>query len=97
MKYILILSIILLTGCSTLNTKEEQSVIVNNKTKTATMYPDNNYLSYCGNFSKIENGTFAEFYEKRVLDSKTLKECYDKHKYLSDFINDLIKQDKDSK
>ncbi len=97
MKYIIIISLLLLSGCSTFSTKEEQSVIVNNKTKTATLYPEDKYLSYCGKFSKIEEGTFKEFYEKRVIDSQTLKECYDKHKYLSDFINQLKGKDLESK
>lgn len=96
MKYIIILSI-LLSGCSTINTKEEQSLIVNNKTKTSTLYPSDYDLSDCGSFSKIEEGTFKEFYEKRVYDSKTLRECSNKHKNLSEFINKLKEEDLSTK
>ena len=89
----ILLIVILIPACSTISTKEQQEILINNATKTATLYPSDYDLSKCDKFSVIKTGEFKEFYELRVTDAKTLAECAKKQKSLSDFINLLKSED----
>lgn len=96
-KLFLIMISLLITGCATIDTpltKGKQEVIMNSKTKEARVYPDNNDMHACGEFSVLLKGTFAEFADLRVVDAKTLDICSAKQEALSKYIDELKQKDK---
>ncbi len=56
------ISLVSLTACSSLKTKEMQEVIVDNRTKTAYVFPEDKYLIQCKELQELKSKKIADLY-----------------------------------
>ncbi len=82
MKYLLLL--LLLTGCA--STKNMQEVIVDSKTKTEYVFPDDKYLESCKELKELKGNLPKDLYLWGVDAATQYNSCSDDKDVLADWI-----------
>ena len=87
MKDLIVIPLLFITGCASLTNKQIESVIIDKRTNEVKVYPDDVFMTPCGTFTVLKDGTFKEAIGDRPIDAQTLYKCKQSKQVLIDWIN----------